>query len=67
MDLPLNTRTHPEYNVWKNANVGAKKHYCKIWDYPTSTSTKLHIHLTWQKHKIGAAAAAGLSLGSDLA
>jgi hypothetical protein len=51
----------PEYKT-SNANVAAKTHYCKICDYSASTSTKLNIHLTSQKHKKRAAAAAGSSL-----
>lgn len=52
----------PEFKTWANANVAAKTHYCKIFDYSASTSTKLNIHLTSQKHKKRAAAAAGSSL-----
>jgi hypothetical protein len=60
--VPDKGAKNPEYKTWKNANVTAKKHCCKICDYPASTSTKLNIHLTSQKHKNRAAAAAGSSL-----
>ena len=63
---PKVTKT-PEYTIWAQKNIDEKKHYCEPCDYATSTSQKLNVHLTSQRHKKRAAEAAGSSLGSNLA
>jgi hypothetical protein len=55
---------NPEYATWANANIAAKKHYCKPCDFTTSTAQKLESHKRSQRHKKRVAEAAGSSLGS---
>jgi hypothetical protein len=41
----------PGYATWAQKNIDEKKHYCEPCDYVTSTSSKLKIHESSQKHK----------------
>ncbi|CAG8977116.1 hypothetical protein HYALB_00003337 [Hymenoscyphus albidus] len=42
---------NPDYAVWAEANLQAKKYFCQYCDYNASTSSKLQMHFTSKRHE----------------
>lgn len=59
--VPAKVAKNPKFKTWAEANIAAKKYYCKTCDFTTSTTQKLDSHLSSQRHKKRAAAASGSS------